>query len=44
MMETPEKALSLYVLEQQFHVAGGCRVAGFPEFAVELERALWALF
>lgn len=44
MMHTPEKMLSLAVVEQQFRVAGHGRVAGFPEFAAELERALWALF
>ena len=44
MIETPEKMLSLHVVEWQFHVAGHSYVAGFLEFAAELERALWALF
>lgn len=43
-METPEKMLSLHVVAQWFHVAGHSYVAGFPELAAELERALWALF
>lgn len=43
-MQTPEKMLSLRVVERQFHVVGHSHVAGFPEFAAELERALWALF
>lgn len=43
-METPEKMLSLHVVARWFRVAGHSYVAGFPEFAAELERALWALF
>jgi len=43
-METPEKTLSLHVAERWFCAAGHSYVAGFPEFAAELERALWALF